>query len=83
MNSQGAPKKTFENFLIERRMIPFEIEQFLRNVLLYCVDKEDNYGLKQQEIGTPYGGSLILSLCKVHRLYGYPTQESTGDSGRS
>ena len=79
-NSQGAPKKTFENFLKERSMILVEIEEFLRAVLMYCVDKEDTYDFEPTAIGTQHARSLILSLCQIHRLYCCPKAEEAKDT---
>ena len=75
----------FGQFLGERRMIVEDIKQFLDNVLQYCVDKESKYNLEPYKIGTRHARSLILSLCKIHALYGYPTANAapTDDSGGS
>lgn len=75
----------FDQFLGERRMIVEDIEQFLTSVLLYCVDTESNYNLEPYKIGTKHARSLILSLYKIHALYGYPTANvaPTDDSGGS
>ena len=73
----------FQDFLDERRQIPKEIREFIKMVLMYCVDMEKTYRLRPDVIGTRHARSLILSLRKVHEFYGYPTTQSTDDPGRS
>ena len=75
--------KKFEDFLKERRQIPTEIRQFIKMVLIYCVDMEKTTRLLPNVIGTRHARSLILSLRRIHEFYGYPTTQSTDDPGRS
>ena len=72
--------KTFEGFLTERSYIYEAISQFLEMVLKFCVKSEEAF--KPEAIGQ-HASSLILSLCKIHGFYGYPTEKSTDDPGNS
>ena len=73
----------FQDFLNERRQIPTEIREFIKMVLMYCVDMENNTRFQPHVIGTRHAPLLILSLRKIHEFYGYPTTQSTDDPGRS
>jgi hypothetical protein len=66
----------FRNFLIERTRILQDIRQFLRAVLLYFLDMEDNMNFQRDVIATKNASSLIESLCLIHGLYCYPAESN-------
>ena len=82
----ARPGNTFDEFLGERGNIVKEIQEFLNVVLLYCVDQEEKYEAKPNEIISPeHARSLITSFCTIHSLYGYPRDigENKDEEGES
>jgi hypothetical protein len=65
----------FQAFLRERSRILEDIREFLRAVLLYCLDMEDDF---QRDVIASENlvSSLIESLCLIHGLYGYPAESN-------
>jgi hypothetical protein len=78
LSDRIRPRKvpnTFENFLKLRDEILETISQFLEMVLVFCVELEDDEKctIKPDAIGGTHARLLVLSLCKIHAFYGYPT----------
>jgi hypothetical protein len=73
----------FHDFLEERGAILEDIREFLRAVLLYCLDMEDNLDFKPNVIANENLVSLIESLCLIHGLYGYPALNANRARGNN
>jgi hypothetical protein len=78
-----------KSFTHQRMQIHNDIEQFLLEVLYFCVDymekqiKTDKWEIDEKEVATKISKnleSLIKSLCLIHGLYGYPSSNKTGKS---
>ena len=68
--------KIFRNyFLLERNWIHTDIESFLFVVLSHFVNFEERFKVKREFIAEQIKNKfplLIISLCQIHGLYGYP-----------